>query len=160
MANNHFIKQCIIILYSSCLLTFSVAGIAQEGDDEPGQSRAHDCISQSSIRDYQVLDDKNLIVRAGANSRYHVELMRRAFGLESHWKIGFKSRMSRVCGGSGDLIVDDGFGRPEAVPIASIRKIEPDEVEELLVRFGKKDPDFEHIPAQQEVEGAEVEELD
>ncbi len=57
------------------------------------------------------------------------------------------------------MLVDDGFG-PERIRIASITQLTPEEYEALLVRFGKKEPAIEQAPATDEVESAEVEELD
>jgi hypothetical protein len=68
--------------------------------------------------------------------------------------------MNSICPATGELIVDDGFGRADAVRISSIHELNPDDEDELLVRFGKKEPDFEQAPAAEEVSGAEVEELD
>ncbi len=48
----------------------------------------------------------------------------------------------------------------ESVRIASIRELGPEEEEDLLIRYGKLEPEFEQTPAPQEVKGAEVEELD
>jgi hypothetical protein len=122
--------------------------------------RGHDCISQSTIRDYQVLDDRNLIVTAGAKRKYHVQLSRQAFGLRSNWKIGFRSPTGRICSGTGDVVVNDSFGSEETIRISSIKAVEPDELNALLVQFGKKVPEVERAPAQEKVKGAEVEELD
>jgi hypothetical protein len=65
----------------------------------------------------------------------------------------------RICARSGELVVDDRMG-PESIRIAAIRQLTPDEHRELLVRFGKIEPEFEQAPAPVEVESAEVEELD
>jgi hypothetical protein len=155
-----FIKQSFIILSSCTLVACASPGDSQESAADAVESRAHDCISQSTIRDYQVLDDSNLIVTAGAKRKYHVELSRRAFGLRSNWQIGFKSPTGRACAGTGEVIVDDGFGRRESIRLSSVREINPDELDELLVRYGRKAPEFEQAAAQEDVEGAEVEELD
>jgi hypothetical protein len=48
----------------------------------------------------------------------------------------------------------------ESIRITSIRELTPEEEEHLLIQFGKKEPEIKHTPAPQEVEGAEVEELD
>lgn len=154
------LKQYIIILSSCILVACASPGDSHEGANEAVSSRGHDCISQSTIRDYQVLDDSNLIVTAGAKRRYHLELSRRAFGLRSNWKIGFKSPTGRVCSGMGEVIVDDGFGRKESIHLSSVRMINTDELDDLLVRFGKKVPEIEQAAAEKEVNGAEVEELD
>ncbi len=114
---------------------------------------------ERTIRDYRVLDDKHLIVTATAKQKYHIELSRRAFGLDSTWGIGFKSRSSRICPGLAEVIVDDSMG-PEAIRIQSIRALTDEEYEDLLVHFGKKQPDELQTPAPEDVKGAEVEELD
>ena len=99
------------------------------------------------------------MVTAQANQKYHVELSRRAVGLRSSWKIGFRSTTGRICGSFDDILVDDGFG-PESIRIAAIRQLTPEEYEELQVRFGKKEPTVKQTPATREIESAEVEELD
>jgi len=85
--------------------------------------------------------------------------MRRAFGLRDSWRIAFNSSTNRVCEGFDEIIFDGQF-RNESVRISSIRELTPEEEEDLLIRFGKKEPEFEHTPAPQDVEGADVEELD
>ena len=138
------------------------AGGTEQADEvaDSAPSRNQDCIFQSSIRDYQVLDDRNLIVNAGGKRTYHVELSRRAFGLRSNWSIGFRSPTGRLCPGFGEVIVDDGFDRAEAIRVSTIRAVDPDELDEILVRFGKKEPEYEEPPPEEDVQGAEVEELD
>ena len=148
------------------VLLSSLAGCAAEppSADSGEMSRSggsSDCISQSSIRDYTVLDDSNLIVTEGVSRKYHMVLSRRAFGLKSSWHIAFRSSSGRICGGFDEAIVADGVGgRPEAIRISSIRRLSPEEEEDLLIRFGKKEPAVAQPRQTEEVEGAEVEELD
>jgi len=157
--NKNILKQLVTIVISSVLVACAASGEPTEMSADDRQSRGRDCISQSSIRDYQVLDDSNLIVTASVKRKYHVILTRRAFGLRSTWKIGFRSPTARICSGSGEIVFQDGMG-PERITIRSVRELTPDEADELLVRFGKKEPEFEQAPATEDVEGAEVEELD
>ena len=154
-----YIKQSVI-LFLSCVLAACASAPSEPGaESEAAASSGSDCISQSSIRDYRVLDDANLIVSASARRNYHVVLTRRALGLRSSWQIGFRSPTGQICPGFGDLIVDDGFG-PERIRISSIRRLTPEDEDELLIRFGKKEPEYTEPPAPAEVESAEVEELD
>jgi hypothetical protein len=152
-------KQLLILVSLSALVACA------SGESQPDESvtstsgRGSDCISQGSIRDYTVLDDANLIVSERANRNYHVVLSRRAVGLRSNWRIGFDSHTSKICGGFDSIITDGGFG-PETIRIASIRRLTPEEEEVLLVRFGKKEPENEQPRQPEDVEGAEVEELD
>ena len=153
------IKHIITISLLSCPL-ISVA--TEEGRDlaeYTAQTRGRDCISQSSIRDYRVLDESNLIVTGSVRRKYHVALRHRAFGLRSAWQIGFKSPAGRVCPTSGEIVFDNGIST-DRVSIYSIREIDEDELDELLVQFGKKKREFEQAPATVELDGAEVEELD
>ncbi len=58
------------------------------------------------------------------------------------------------------MVVDDSFGSKETIQISSIKEVNPDELNALLVQFGKKVPEIERAPAKEEVHGAVVEELD
>ena len=154
------LKQCVLLLFSGSLLACTTPGEpsaeAALAEDRGGR----DCISHSGIRDYQVLDEANLIVTAGVSRKYHVTLTRQAFGLRSTWRIGFQAVGGMVCPMRADLVVYDSFTGPERIRVRTIRQIDPDEHEDLLVRFGKKEPVDEQAPAEEEVKGAEVEELD
>ena len=157
--NNVVLKQYLRVISSCCLVACAGGGEPSLGDEPHAARGGSDCISTRTIRDYRVLDDSNLVVTAQANNKYHVTLSRRAVGLRSSWKIGFRSTSGRVCGGFDDILVDDGFG-PERIRIAAIRQLTPEEYDALMVRFGKKEPAIEQAPAKDEVESAEVEELD
>lgn len=128
-------------------------------DGEQSGSRRSDCISQSSIRGYTVLDESNLLVEASGRRKYHVRLVHRAFGLRSTWAIGFSSTGNQVCAPFSDVVFDDGL-RNESIGIAAIRELTPEDEEILLIDFGKKEPEIETTPAPAEVPGAEIEELD
>ena len=159
MLLKRYLKHIVIASFSSVLIGCATSGDEYESAGDPVQTRSNDCIFQSSIRDYQVLDDRNLIVSGGAKRKYHVELTRRAYGLRSNWSIGFYSPTGRICSGFSEVIVDDGFGRRESIKLQSVKELSPDEYEALLVRFGKKDPEEQEAPPEEQVEGAEVEEL-
>ncbi len=154
-----FKKHWFIFVISSGLFACATTDEGGDGPVDGYQSSGADCISQRTIRDYRILDDANLIVTAMGNRKYHVVLSRRAMGLRSSWQIAFATRTGRVCAGFSDIVIDDSFG-PTKIRIASLTRLNPDEHEELLIRFGKKKPEFEVSPVPEDVEGAEVEELD
>ncbi len=151
----YFIRQLFMVLSLSAL----VACAGTEPVDDGSVSARSDCIYQSSIRGYSVLDEANLIVSASARRKYHVVLRRRAHGLRSSWGIAFNSPTGRICSDFSEVLFDGHFNG-EKIRIASIREISPEEEEDLLIRYGKSEPEFERRPAPHEVEGAEVEELD
>ena len=153
------IKQNFIVLLLSTLLGCASSNSVDSevaGGEVSGRA---DCISQGSIRDYRVLDESNLMVTERASRKYHVELGRRAYGLRASRAIGFESDSSRICGRFDDLVFDGNFGT-EKVPIASIRRLTPEQEEDLLIRFGIIKPEYEQPRQPVEVQGAEVEELD
>jgi len=154
------IKQSVLVIISGSLLACATPGEPPAGGALAEQAVTRDCISQSSIRDYQVLNESNLIVTEGVRRKYHIELAHRAFGIRSTWQIGFRSMAGRICANSADLIYNDGLSGAESVRVRSIRQLSPEDLDDLLVRFGKKEPDVIQTPAQEEIEGAEVEELD
>ena len=150
------LKQSVVIV-TSCFLLACV-GSPEERDSGPG--RAGDCIHQSSIRGYRVLDEQNLIIEASGRKKYLVTLSRRAFGLRSSWSIGFvDSPTGRVCAGFSEMVFDDrGAGGP--IRVAAVRQLTPAEEETLLIQFGLKEPEVKAMPVPQDVEGADIEELD
>ena len=159
MIHKNMLFQIVIMLSSSVLIACASTKSADSAASPREGSNRSDCISQGSIRDYRVLDDANLIVTEGASRTYHVELLRPAHGLRSSRAIGFDSGTGRICGRFDDLLYDGSFGM-ERVAIASVRRVSPEQEEELLIRFGKKEPEYEQPRRPNEVEGAEVEELD
>ena len=150
-------KQLVIV----CFLSVLVACAGTGEPTEEGSSRRGDCILQSSIRGYRVLDEQNLIVDASARKKYHVTLQQRAYGLRSSWSIAFTdSSAGRVCASFSQVIFSDRGMPGIRHRIASIRQLTPEEEEDLLIRFGLKEPEVKKMPEPQEVEGADIEELD
>ncbi len=155
-----FSKQTLMLFFSCVLIGCATSGDDYESAGDPVHSRSNDCFLQSSIRNYQVLDDSNLIVTGSGKRTYHIELASRAFGLRSSWSIGFRSGTGLICSTGSALVVSEGFGSQQySTRLRSVRQITPDELEDLLVRFGKKEPEEQQAPAEEEVTGAEVEEL-
>ena len=152
-------KQILILITSSYLFGCAAGDGEPREDQSEARAGGSDCISQGSIRDYTVLDDANLIVKERPKRNYHMVLSRRAVGLRSNWRIAFSSHTSQICAGFSDIIIDEGFG-PEKIRIASIRELSAEDEEDLLIRFGKKEPRKEQPRTPQKTEGAEVEELD
>lgn len=155
------LKQSLIFLSLSSLV--ACAGTSEQADGAVTEQRVgrDDCIPEPSIRGYTVLDEQNLIVEASGRRNYHVILQRRAYGLRNSMGIVFDSPTSRICSDFSEVIVGDGFGdRMDVVRIRHIRLLLPEEEEDLLIQFGKKEPEIKQTPVPKDVEGAAVEELD
>ena len=153
------IKQLLIGLSLCGLVACASTEQGASEGSAGGGSSGSDCISQGSIRDYTVLDNSNLLVTAGANRKYHVELSRSAHNLRSSNAIAFQSQSGRICDRFSDVVVNDGFG-PERIRISYVRRLSAQDEEDLLIRFGKLEPEIEQTRPPNDVEGAEVEELD
>ena len=152
-----------IVLVSTLCTIIACAGTSEPTDSAATQrtDSRRDCIPEPSIRGYTVLDEQNLIVDPSGRRQYHLILRRRAYGLQNSLGIAFDSPTSRICSGFSDVVFSGSFGgRAEAVGILEVRLLGPDEEEDLLIRFGKKEPEIRQTPVPREVEGAEVEELD
>ena len=153
------IKQLLIIVTSSVLLSCATSEEAPDGGKSEAGNRRSDCIFRSSIRGYSVLDESNLVISGSGKRKYHVVLYRRAHGINSSWGISFDTRDSRICPGFSDVVFDNGING-DSIRISSIRAISAEEHDDLLIQFGKKEPEIQQSPAPNEVGGAEVEELD
>ena len=153
------IKHTVISISLCSLVACASTQDGALGESAGSESTRSDCISQASIRDYTVLDNANLIVTQGASRKYHVELRRSAYGLRSSSTVGFVSQTSQICDRFSEVVVDDGFN-VDKVRISSIRRLTPESEEDLLIRFGKIEPEYEQPRQPDEVAGAEVEELD
>lgn len=152
------IKQYLIVFISCTLLIVSAA--AEEADKLPEDLdlNGSDCIWIRTIRDYTPLSRDSLLIHASAKRSYYVRLLAPSFGLKSSFQLGTRSRDDRLCPYGGDSIIFDRFSGGEA-RIHSISRVTPDQVEQLMIRYGKKDPGDTQDPAPPEVNGAEVEEL-
>ena len=159
MRNKHVLKHIIILCSLSSLVGCANSPEAPGSGSLADEPAGSDCISLGSVRDYRVLDDANLIVTAAVRKKYHIVLSRKAMNLQSSMAIGFDTTTSRICSKFSDLIVEGSFG-PEKIRIVSVRQLTPEDENDLLVRFGKKEPDYDEPRQAEEVDGAEVEELD
>jgi hypothetical protein len=156
---NTLYKQIVMSFSLSILLGCAGSGETTKDSLETGESSRADCISRSSVRGYSVLDESNLIVEGSGRRNYHVALRRPARGLRSTNGIAFDAPTGRICARFADITFKGDMGL-ESIGIESLRELSTEEHEDLLIRFGKKEPEIKQTPAPREVKGAEVEELD
>lgn len=153
------VKKQPFIIITLCLLLSSCASVEEQNDlgtdiDYSGS----DCISIRTIRDYTALDDRSLIMEGMGQRKYFVTLQMSSFDLRSSHQMRTVSRDEWLCPYGGDSIIFGTFS-DQGVGIRSISKVTEEQAEELLIRYGKKDPGEEQNPVPKEIEGAEVEEL-
>jgi hypothetical protein len=153
-----FIKQSFVVLTSSLLAACAGSGEPSSSADRDVRSSGSDCILIRSVRDYTPLDDRNLLIWGPAKRAYHVTLFRPAFELRSSFQMSFSSRDDQLCPYGGDRVVFGSFN-PDSIGIQSISRISDEQADELLIRYGRKEPEQQTAPEPADVAGAEVEEL-
>jgi len=153
-----FKKQIVIVLSSSVLLASCAT---TDSDSELGADinySGSDCISIRTIRDYTPLDRRNLLIVGGGKRNYLVTLISPSFELKSSFRLSFSSRDSWLCPYGGDRIVFGGLSHYES-GIRAISRLTPEQAEDLLIRYGKKEPSEQKDAAPPDLKGADVEEL-
>jgi hypothetical protein len=151
-------KQILAVILLGILSACASTDGPERTADSEVEYRGSDCILIRTIRDYTLLDDQNLLIWGPGKRAYYVTLFRPAFELRSSIRIGFSSRDDQLCPYGGDGIVAGTFNR-ETIGIRAISRVTEEEAEQLLVRYGRKEPSEQQAPEPEEVEGAEVEEL-
>ena len=151
-------KQLVTVITSCFIL--STAGTAEGQDKLPADLdlNGSDCIWIRTIRDYTPLSRDSLLIHASGKRSYFVRLLTPRFGMRSSFQLATKSRDDRLCPYGGDSII---FGRHsgDESRIRAISRLTREQVDFLLIRYGKKEPGDLQDPALPEVKGAEVEEL-
>jgi hypothetical protein len=149
-----------LMAFLSCSLLFGCAATSEQNELGTDINYAgSDCISIRTIRDYTPLDKSTLLIDGGGKRTYLVTLLHSSFELRSSHGIGFSSRDEWLCPYGGDELVIDSLSR-ERLRIRSISRVTEEQVEDILIRYGKKEPDTEQAPVPAETApGAEVEEL-
>jgi len=148
------VKLCISYVFlTSCATTDHGEDLGRDID-----YRGSDCISIRTIRDYQPLDNRNLLIKAGGKRTYFVTLAISSFEMRSSFRLGVESTDSWLCPYGGDRIVFGGLSEM-SLSLRSISQVTEDQEQELLIRFGKIEPPELQESAPPEVKGADVEEL-
>jgi len=153
-----YIKQCLMAFYLSALVAACATSETEPRAETDLEYNGTDCISIRTIRDYTPLDNRNLLVEAAGRRHYLVTLVMTSFELRSSFRLGFRSRDDWLCPYGGDRIVFEGLANDE-ISIRSITRLTAEQTEDLLVRYGKKEPTEQQDPPPPDLKGAEVEEL-
>jgi hypothetical protein len=158
---NNVKKQCIAILLSAITLSISAVTQAAEEALRDLDLNGSDCISIRTIRDYTTLSRDSLLIHAMGKKSYYVRLFTPQFGMNSSFQLTTRSRDDRLCPYGGDALVFGSFGHfgGEEARIRAISRLTPEQVEQVLIRYGKKEPEDTQDPAPPDLKGAEVEEL-
>jgi hypothetical protein len=96
------------------------------------------CFLRRLVQDFEVLDDRNLIVFApGRSDAYHVQVSPPDGQLRFAQLLAFESRDSRICGYAGDsLTMADGTAGPRRLSVTGSYRLDPAALQGLEARFG------------------------
>lgn len=125
------------------ILVLPVAGCASGnldgGNSSRGISAGSDCVT-GRIRDFDALDNQNLILYGAGSRAYHATLATPAINLEREIALGVEDRDGdgRICPYGRDFILVDG-PIPERVPISSIASLDEGALESLLIAYGEQE---------------------
>jgi len=113
-------------------------GAANATSATPPKKNGNECIFISTVGNYRVLDDRNLVIWApGRRDAYHVELNFPLFSLNSSFQMAMidKDHDGRLCGFSMDRIGVRDFGHPESATIRSMTKLDKAGIVELEQKY-------------------------
>ena len=156
---NGYFKLHIIMTFTLPFTGGCATAENQQSEDESDLDyNGSDCISVRSIRDYKPLDDRTLLIYSGSRP-YFVRLSSSSREMRSTSRMQVDSRDDRLCPYGGDGLIFGSFD-PYPIRVRSISRITKEQENQLLVRYGKDKSGEPQAPTPQDVEGAEVEELD
>ena len=151
-------KQWVMKLFLSSVLIGCATDNSVRLESTDMDFNGTDCISIRTIRDYTPLDNRTLLIEGPGKQKYYVRLVMPSFGLRSSFQLGVKSRDDYLCPYGGDQIVFGGLDH-ERVSVRSITRLNPEQLTDLLIRYGKIEPEEQPDPGPVELDGAEIEEL-
>jgi hypothetical protein len=124
---------------------------------KPGEFGAADCFTARLVRDFDALDDRNLIVFGpGKSDAYHVQVSPPSPDLRFTDVLAFESRgAARICGHAGDDLLVADAGHRERLSVIGVWRLDERALQGLRARFGASRP--APTPAPQPGEGAQIE---
>lgn len=157
-------NRCIPVFALVFLASSALTAQAEEASDakkEPPASGRDTCVFSRTINDWHVIDNRTLAVWAPSRKTpYIVTLTRPAIGLKFEQSLGFEDHNNdgQFCEYGGDSIVIGGTV-PDRVTIASIRRVEADEVKRLIAEADKpKEKPKAAMPEQSDMKSEKPEE--
>ena len=128
----------ILLLAATTATTLLAACAGTDGSASGNRAALNsDCILNRRVRDYDVLDDRNLILYGPGQSAYHVEMATRSINIRNEIAIGLldDDEDNRICPFGRDAILVSG-PLNERIPIRSIAALDATDIEALKVQFG------------------------
>jgi hypothetical protein len=111
----HWMQDACLEMTHMVRVSFVILALALSGCAstvaETADAGGRDCFRSSQVRGYNVIDDRHVEIRVGANDRYVLETGWNARDLDWDNRIGLRSATGSICTGNG-LGVDIIGGEP------------------------------------------------
>ena len=158
-AGRHFVIlwMAVAAMAAGCASNYDERERPPRPSVKGGEFGSAACFLRRSVQDFEVLDDRNLIIFApGKADAYHMQVSPPNGQLRFVHVLAFESPNSRICGYAGDdlVIADAGIG-PRRLSVTGVYRLDAAALEGLQVRFGKKT--VAGVAAPKPGEGAEIE---
>lgn len=150
---------------ATVLVAALLAGCAAVGDGgqparpsvRAGEFGEASCFLRRTVMDFEVLDDRNLIVFApGRSDPYHMQVSPASSGLRHATVLAFEASSAQICGYAGDsLLVEQPGGGLQRLSVIGVYRLDGPALAGLEARFGKAVAPVQ--PAPQPAAGAEIE---
>ncbi len=143
------------------LLSACAGGGGEEQPARPfvraGEFGQADCFLRRTVMDFEVLDDRNLIVFAPSRSDpYHMQVSPASSGLRHATVLAFEASSARICGYAGEaLLVEQPGGGLQRLSVIGVYRLDEPALAGLEARFGKAAVPAKPVP--QPAAGAEIE---
>ncbi|MCC5861329.1 MAG: hypothetical protein JJT93_05385 [Gammaproteobacteria bacterium] len=133
-----------LLLVSAALGLLGCASLPGEEGDTAAAWQGPDCVQLSRVREYQLLDSRNLLVYAPDRANaFHIVLAGACPGLRLGAGLRMQGDRGRLCGFPGERLstalpgLDSRRDRDEGCRISSVQALDPAGLQELLIRFGR-----------------------
>lgn len=141
------VALAVVWMGSIVLMAVVQTGCAHAPPPDTGAleaTRGPECITLSRVREYQLLDSRNLVVFAPDRANaFHVVLATPCPGLRLGAGLRLHGDRGRLCGFPGERVasslpgLDTGRERESGCRVSAVRALDPAGLQELLVRFGR-----------------------
>lgn len=139
----HGIRMLVTIATAAVASGCGSMGSAAGGS--PAFLTYDDCFFARAMSDWRPLDNRNLVVFTGARRAYHLQLASPSRGLRFDDTLAFTDRDGRICPFGGDAVVINGL-MPDRIPIASIRRMDEGQLEDLYRTYNIAGPQIIEVP--------------
>ena len=135
----------MLVTAAAAVIASGCGSMGSPSGGSPAFLTYDDCFFARAMSDWRPLDNRNLVVFTGARRAYHIQLATPSRGLRFDDTLAFTDRDGRICPFGGDAVVINGL-MPDSIPIASIRRMDESQLEDLYRTYNIAGPQVIEAP--------------